>query len=304
MGENTNHLGTTTADDYLKDSQSLLADLTAGNTASERPTPEGVLLVDEATCTVSDSATAATAGATGAFVVTEGADMLKLWLQFNNAVTDASENSNGGTVTGTTTYIAAHNSILNGAFSLNGSSLITVANESQFDFERTAPFSVAFWVKYSSQNNKVIIGKATGSIGATGWQIWLATGLLNVSLTNTDATNQVRVTCSDTAIDDDLWHHVVVTYSGSSTAAGVKVYFDSVSQSLTTVTNNLNATILNNTAVVIGALPGGTNYYTGGIDDVRIYNIELSAAQAGYLFTNYRSIYDPPGVVSFSDTAA
>jgi hypothetical protein len=54
----------------------------------------------------------------------------------------------------------------------------------------------------------------------------------------------------------------------------------------------------------VGAVQGGTNYYTGGIDDVRIYNIELSAAQAGYLFTNYISIYDPPGVVGFSDTAA
>jgi hypothetical protein len=230
--------------------------------------------------------------------------LLKLWLKFNNAVTDSSENSNGGTVTGTTTYIAAHNAILNGAFSLDGASLITVANESQFDFERTAPFSISFWVKYSSQNNKVIIGKATGSIGATGWQIWLATGLLNVSLTNTDATNQVRVTCPDTAIDDDTWHHIVVTYSGSSTAAGVKVYFDSVSQSLTTVADTLAATILNNIAVVVGAVQGGTNYYTGGIDDVRIYIIELSAAQAGYLFTNYLSIYNPPGVVGFSDAAA
>ncbi len=61
-------------------------------------------------------------------------------LKFNNDVTD-SAGSNNGTVTGTTTYATGK---INNAFSFNGSSYITLANESNFDIDYNEPFSIAF----------------------------------------------------------------------------------------------------------------------------------------------------------------
>ena len=59
-------------------------------------------------------------------------DALVAHLKFNDNVTD-SAGSNGGTVTGTTTYVTGK---IGKGISLNGSSYVTLANESNFDFEK------------------------------------------------------------------------------------------------------------------------------------------------------------------------
>ncbi|MDE1767226.1 MAG: hypothetical protein KGI27_13290, partial [Thaumarchaeota archaeon] len=76
------------------------------------------------------------------------------------------------------------------------------------------------------------------------------------------------------------------TYDGSSTPAGIVIYFDNVSQSLTTIVNNLTASILNNNNVVIGANGDVTNPFTGQIDDLRIYNRALSTSDVTDLYNN------------------
>ena len=73
-------------------------------------------------------------------------DALVAHLKFNDDVTD-SAGSNNGTVTGTTTYVTGK---IGKGISLNGSSYVTLANESNFDFEHTDPFSMTFWIKMNS----------------------------------------------------------------------------------------------------------------------------------------------------------
>lgn len=45
-------------------------------------------------------------------------------------------------------------------------------------------------------------------------------------------------------VNDDNWHHVVVTYDGSSTAAGLNLYIDGEQQAVTRPVDNLTATVI------------------------------------------------------------
>ena len=78
-----------------------------------------------------------------------------------------------------------------------------------------------------------------------------------------------------------------MTYNGNQLAAGVLLYVDGVSRPLSVVTDSLGAnTILNNNNVIIGNdRPGASGFeFDGRIDETRIYNRTLSAAEAKQLY--------------------
>jgi hypothetical protein len=82
--------------------------------------------------------------------------------------------------------------------------------------------------------------------------------------------------------NDGNWHHIVITYNGSSKASGVKLYVDG---ELQPVNNIILDTLTGSTyrgSLALGGMVGRTDNieYDGLLDDVRIYNIELTAEQA------------------------
>jgi len=80
-------------------------------------------------------------------------------------------------------------------------------------------------------------------------------------------------------ITDGVFHHVVWTYDGTSDISGVSVYIDGISKTVTTISNNLNTSILNNDALTLGAAPDGTAKFTGQLDDIQIFDFELTPSQ-------------------------
>ena len=119
---------------------------------------------------------------------------------------------------------------------------------------------------------------------ARGWEIiWnTSNGTPRMKIISTDVTDIINVFLSQN-LADNVYHHYVWTYDGSKTAAGVKLYLDGDLQTLTTSTDNLVNTILNNEPVVIGATNDGKNHLNGELDDIRIFNSELSASQVAVL---------------------
>ncbi len=75
-----------------------------------------------------------------------------------------------------------------------------------------------------------------------------------------------------------------MTYDGSSTAAGVKMYGDGVSMSTTISDDNLSSTILNSSDMLVGGGEAGPSDFPGNIDDVRVYNRVLSATEVAALY--------------------
>ncbi|WP_406683812.1 T9SS type A sorting domain-containing protein [Seonamhaeicola sp. MEBiC1930] len=93
----------------------------------------------------------------------------------------------------------------------------------------------------------------------------------------------------ESTVEDGNWHHVAVTYAGgTATIKDVKIYFDGAevtTDGAGTSGVGDDAMATSDDKVLIGSRNNGQKWFDGGgIDDVRIFNVELSAAQVLALY--------------------
>jgi hypothetical protein len=99
-------------------------------------------------------------------------------------------------------------------------------------------------------------------------------------------TNYIDVSCNVTGLGDSIHHHLVVSYDGSSLASGIKFYIDGIEKTITIGTDNLSASMQSVVNASIAARGAGAVYFTGSIDEVRIYNCVLSLLEVKALKKN------------------
>ncbi len=201
------------------------------------------------------------------------------------SATDLSGNSNTGWLNNGVKKVPG----INGqALSFDGvNDYVDVSNESNFDFERTQAFSGCAWVNPSNTSDSyhTIISKIDTSVTQIpGWELTLYGGSVSdavaLSLVNdvrSGTRKQILVNTTAGTIVANKWQQICFTYTGSSAASGVILYIDSIPMPLTTVYDSLTASILNNKNARIGGR--ATRSHRGLIDEVRIYNRALSAAE-------------------------
>ena len=106
-----------------------------------------------------------------------------------------------------------------------------------------------------------------------------ATGQKWVFRTNTDGSLRVEVNGgginATTPVNDGQWHHVACVLNGSN-VSDIKLYVDGNEETISATTN----LAINTTANIKLRVSRGINdrYFVGGIDDVRIWDVALSAA--------------------------
>ena len=174
---------------------------------------------------------------------------------------------------------------------------VDIANESNFDFERTQPFSYSLWTKPKAGDTSIslALGKILDSGNFTGWALLTnydyssnteVAGRLAVALVNISGTTNAIGIEADSKINDGGWHHYTVTYDGSSFASGIKIYEDGISLALTVASDSLTGSILNNVNIEIGDRDSGASSlnYPGLIDDVRVYNRVLTSDEIKRLY--------------------
>lgn len=152
-------------------------------------------------------------------------------------------------------------------------------------FERTTAFSVSFWLKTTTTSGGYVISKFNST--PTGWGAYLDNASpwgIRFYLVNS-STNRINV-YSSTDVHDGSWHHVLVCYDGSSSAAGVTMWVDGVSQVLSITTNALTATIVNTNDLNIGCRTNGSLLLSGRIDEVSVYQTNLGASDATALYNS------------------
>lgn len=227
-----------------------------------------------------------------------------LGTQYTTNAIDSSELGNDGTLTNATWTGS-------GYFGYTGDNSITfdgtddsvdIGDIAELSFERTDKFSFDAWVKSSDASNfQVILAKRdTGANNFRGYELFLNnSGYLSAILCNDNSpANLIYVQSTTTLVADGSWHMVSMTYDGSSSASGVKLYVDSTLQSLTTTNNNLSATIDNSVSFRIGRREDSAIDFNGVIDTVVVYNYERTAAEISAVYT--ASI--PSGVANIIDT--
>lgn len=240
----------------------------------------------------------------GGKVIDSGEGLVSYW-SFDGNADDSSGNGNNGIVNGPVLTTGK----INQAYSFNGvNDYISITNEAPFDFERTDKLSIALWLKPDATDTsiQVPISKMKDSSPFTGWNFVInfgggtnvggngnTPGKVAFQVINKLSDNSIEVsTTAATNLNDGNWHYYVITYDGSSSANGVKIYEDDIELSLSVTRNFLASSILNNYKVTIGDREGGNTglSYKGLIDEVKVWDRSLSDSEIKELYEGYLSM--------------
>lgn len=150
------------------------------------------------------------------------------------------------------------------AYSFNGSSDYI----STPSITPASSLSIAFWFKTSASTGTPI-GWGTNRYCKVGI---VTANKLSCPMDGSDAGSAT----SDDTIHDNIWYHAVIVSTGSAQT----LYINGKAQS-TSGAETLNTSAA---ALYIGSTPTPNTYFTGSIDDVRIFSTNLSAAQVLELY--------------------
>jgi hypothetical protein len=203
---------------------------------------------------------------------------------------DGTSNANNGTNSGSTNVAGK----IGNCQSFNGTTdNIQMTNSASLTFAGNQTYSLEGWYK-GTGDNAAILSMMDAASNYMGYDMWVEGGKPAAHLINSWSGNALKVNSTGSAINDNNWHHVVVTYSGSKTPAGMHIYVDGVNQTLSTANNNLVSNSTNPTvATRIGSRSSGasaTSNLAGLIDEPRILNTELTS---DWVCTQYNSENSP-----------
>ena len=203
----------------------------------------------------------------------------------NGVALDRSGQGNNGYLTNIATSTFYDAGKVGQAFNFDGTDdYVNIGNVSALNFERTDSFSVGVWVKTAdTTTGREILGN--GAYSQSGWSVInIDTNQVRFALANS-ATNRVVIDANPPAsYYTGSWTHIVFTYDGTSLASGVKSYMNGALVTQDTVTDALSSSIQTANSFRIGYGYHTSNVFNGSLDEVRIYNRVLTAAEVKQLY--------------------
>jgi predicted secreted protein/endonuclease/exonuclease/phosphatase family metal-dependent hydrolase len=204
---------------------------------------------------------------------------LVLYLPFDEgagaAAKDISTYCSPGTVAGATWVPGIRGTALE---FVNGSH-VTIPEIPQYDV--TSAMSVLAWVKATTSPNwGRVIDKSEYQTSGFDMCLTYAAGLPRFEFFVNNTTSSVDGT---TVLKDGRWHFIVGTFGNKT----LRIYVDGKKEAEAQSTGNMNINP-NNWPLMIGniASPNGAQQYLGSIDEVAMYNRELSADEVMSIFQN------------------
>jgi hypothetical protein len=208
------------------------------------------------------------------------ADLIGKWTfdeGSGKTVSDTSGSGANGTITGNPDWISGP---AKGALDLpNDGDYVTIPNSEVIKLRSTGKYTVACWVQVQDTSGGIILMHGLGCSTWASWFLGVGGGEPDAARVNGSLVFGVRTangtdyTGVSAPAEADAWVHVAATYDGST----LILYIDGVEQART------NATVPWDSAenLLIGGDPGcsGRNWYTGSIDDLRIYDSALSEGE-------------------------
>lgn len=232
---------------------------------------------------------------TGSVDITTG--LVALWNLEEGTGTTAidSISANNGTLTNGPTWIPGQ--IGNYALSFDGTNDF-VSTTDVAAAESIGAITVSAWAKSSTTDlvgAQYIFAKSRSGQTNISWEIAKSAQEKFTFAVSNGTTKSTATT--DLAFADTSWHHIVGVYDGSL----VRIYVDGAEADATpaALTGNVS-----NTAyyICLGTYSSagncsGSGYFAGSIDDPRVYNRALSAADISLLY-DYRGIDVTPPTIS------
>ena len=153
------------------------------------------------------------------------------------------------------------------------------------NFDRTHPFSVTAWVKGEPQDDGVIAARSDSADEGRGWDVHVSKDKLIFQLVSDGPDNAIKVNVP-ASMDKDTWYHVAATYDGSGKAEGVSLFVDGSTGKSVVEHDSLTRPTKTYQVMHVGRRSDGA-IFKGELDDVRVYDSELSADQVGAMFDRY-----------------
>ena len=195
--------------------------------------------------------------------------------------TDRGSGGNNGTLTNGPTVTQGK---LGQALSFDGSDdYVLVADANSLDI--TGAITLSTWIKTSDTDSCILSKSASIPEGCFGqattkvFELGILSSTLWFQIGN--GTSAATVSGSASGILDNQWHHVTATWDGTTGANGLKLYIDGV---LTYQATSSVSAIQLATTEFLFAGKNGIYDYAGLIDETRIYNTALTAAEIQSLY--------------------
>ena len=169
-----------------------------------------------------------------------------------------------------------------GAFN-GSSSVINLGTSSSFSVGTTGSLSLSLWVKTTATSTGYLMSKANDSTTQYEWALEYNGSQLQLNVFNTAQGVACGSGYNTTNINDGNWHHVSGVIINNTS---VSLYIDngnpitSTSWSGTTAGPFTIPTLIGH----FGGIPASTSYWEGDVDQVRVYDSALSAANVSTLY--------------------
>jgi hypothetical protein len=146
------------------------------------------------------------------------------------------------------------------------------------DHERDQAITCAAWVKLPANDSfSAICARMDNDNQYRGWDMWVQRRQIGMHIVNAWPANALKVVAQAQAPANE-WVHVAVSYDGTSKAAGVKIYYNGQPQATNVESDKLTDTIKTDVSFRVGQRSKGEEF-SGGLQDLRVYNRALSAAE-------------------------
>lgn len=223
-----------------------------------------------------------------------------LYMDFNEATGSYvfdSDNDHYGTLTNGPTWTASsYDTLANGSidFEKDDSEYIEITDHNDFSFtngENDLPFSISVWVNFESitPDNNTIIAKYRGDISAREWKLGLdSNGIIRFWLAHYDSYSDRIGREYNTPLATDIFYNIIITYDGSETEEGIKIWLDGVRVDDDTFSSGTYTGMTNTDSnLTFGYNYYGSEYFDGLMDDMVIYDKELDPHEVQQLYSMY-----------------
>ena len=157
------------------------------------------------------------------------------------------------------------------------------------NFEKDQAFSCGAWVRLGKRNmTGSIVARMDDTKDYRGWDVWIEGGRIGMHVIHKWQDDAIK-SAATTEIKVNEWHHVLVTYDGSSRAEGIKIYYDGQPQPTTVQVNALKNTTKTDVPFKLAQRHTASRLDALSLQDLRLYGKALDPSEIQRLARSTRA---------------